>query len=103
MTEIKPISADAYPQLEQLGGSATDRSGLVEALRAIMDNFVDRAFGVDSVELAEPTRTAELQTTGPIRPRRRVLARPTRRSRRQAIPNVAAKRSAKRRMGSCRT
>lgn len=101
MTDVEQTSADAYPPLMRIGGSDMDKSGLVEALTAIMESFVDRAFGIDSAQLAQAVRTAKGQSTRPIHSRRSIPVRPARRSRSRAFPHVAIKSTKKRRTKSC--
>lgn len=103
MTDVGPTFSDAYPQLRRIGGSANDKASLVEALSAIMENFVDRAFGLDSVQSAQATRNAKGETTRPSRPRRTVPVRASRRSRHRAISISATRPTTKGRARTCRS
>lgn len=55
MTDVEPTSSVTYPQLRRIGESANDKASLFGALSAITENVVDRAVGLDSVNLAQVT------------------------------------------------
>lgn len=87
--------------LDRFNATAKEKVDLIAVLRGIMENFVDRAFGIDPVQQATAAAKAEIRSVNPTasprshRPRGRV------RRRRAPHANRMVSSSKRRRTGSC--
>ncbi|TAV37264.1 hypothetical protein ELI33_08500 [Rhizobium ruizarguesonis] len=103
MRETEPILEEILPPLQRIGGTTRAKEDLIAILSAIMESFVDRAFGVDAVQhaIASQQINTPPAVTVPHRRNRQERSGQQRRSRTMHIP--ATKVSNKRRTRPCRT
>jgi hypothetical protein len=103
MTKIEPPFEAVHPFLERTGETPRAKQDLLTVLHAIMESFVDRAFGADPVQQATAYRQSKVASDGPVYPRRDRRQRSGKRRRSHMFPTPTTEARIKRRKRPCRT
>lgn len=103
MTKIEPPCKAVHLFLEQDGEPPRAQYDLLAVLYAIMESFVDRAFGADSVQQATDPSSIKVPLWPHFQPRRDRRKRSARRQRSHTIRPQTARTSNKGREMLCRT